>query len=155
MNKLIKSLYLSIILSGILYIVYYYFIPLENNYLIFIGIFIVLFSIIFFIQKIRGPKYSKQEVIERYNLPVKKEESLMISPKELVVENIADPMVLSNKEVIKKESLISKKNLKKSKEIPKQNVSYKNYANVFKSINQNLIDEKKIEKESEENSSEK
>jgi len=149
MNKLIKSLYLSIIFSGVIYIGYYLLVQ-ENNYLIFIGVFIILFSGIYLFKLKSAPKYTKKEVIEKFNLPVKEEEYLVVTPKEVLVETIESPSV-----VFKKESL-SKKALKKAKEIPKQNVSYKNYADVFKTINQNLINDKKLEneKDSEEKSSE-
>jgi len=149
MNKLIKSLYLSIIFSGIIYIVYYLLVE-KNNYLIFLGIFIILFSVIYLFKLKSAPKYTKKEVIEKFNLPVSPEESLVVTPKEVLVETIESPSIVFKKEYL------SKKSLKKAKDIPKQNVSYKNYAEVFKNINQNLINEKKLEneKDSEEKSSE-
>lgn len=134
MNKIVKSLYLSIIISGVIYLLLYYFsLFFINSVLLYFITLIFIFIIIFSYVSYKLPKYTKNEIIEKYNLPVKKEESLSVISKDLILENINNP-------VIKKESSIEKSDTKilKPKEIPKQNVNYRDYANVFKEANKSL-----------------
>ncbi len=172
MNKLIKSLYLSIIFSGIIYIILHYFSLLFiDALLLFVLLVVFLFLVFFSYFKITSPKYSKKEVIEKYNLPVEKEAILNTAPKytreeiiakytlpvsnqesvpsqtkeviiknEVVVENIEEPVIVPSKEIL----IIEKSVSKKPKDIPKQNLSYRNYAQVFRSINQSIHEDKKV-----------
>jgi len=131
MNKIIKSLYLSIIFSGLVYIVLnylnYFFI---NKFLLIILLLLISFTAIYTYFRYHSPKYTKEEVIEKFNLPVKKEESLVEVKHNLVVENINKPFIKSSSENKKLSSI--------KKDVPKQDLSHKNYAEVFKTINQNI-----------------
>jgi hypothetical protein len=97
-----------------------------------------------------APKYSREEIIAKYNLPVtketpllQKEEGISEDVKDVMVENISEPAIVNSKEILVKEKVSEKTIPKKPKEIPKQNLSYKNYAQVFRSINQTIQEDKK------------
>jgi ABC-type multidrug transport system fused ATPase/permease subunit len=142
MDKIIKSLFISIISSGIIYLILYYFNLVFINHFLLIGLLvIILFLIPYVYFRLNSPKYSKEEVIEKYNLPVKEEESLMVVDREIVEEEISKP-VISQEQINQKLKEIEKN--KKPKEIPKQNLNHRNYADVFKNINQTIQEKKEI-----------
>lgn len=142
MNKIIKSLFLSIILSGMVYLVIYYFNFFFINEFILVSLLIVIFFLIIYIYfRLTFPKYSKEEVIEKYNLPVKEEESLIVVDRDIIKEEISKPVIFQEKINPKMKEI--EKN-KKPKEIPKQNLNHKNYADVFKNINQEIQEKKEI-----------
>lgn len=128
-----------------------------------VSLFLLFFIIFYVYFKINSPKYSAKEIFDKYSIPAKKTDEIERAPEYTKEEK----QILDSSPKYSREEIIQKYNLqvktendvvlqntvlksqvspsitiKKPKEIPKQNVSHKNYANVFKTINQDIQENK-------------
>ncbi len=150
MNKFIKSLYLSIIISGVLYLLLYYFsLVFINPAILVLGLVIVFYGLLVIYFKYTNIRYTSKEIASKYNISVEENVvSTTIQDQSLLKPVNDKPAVPFPKELIQTHNSIVLEEIntpvvKKPKVIPKQNVNYRNYAEVFKTINK-TIQKKKL-----------
>jgi hypothetical protein len=157
MNKFIKSLYLSIIISGVVYLLLYYFsLVFINPAILVLGLVIVFYGLLVIYFKYTNIRYTSKEIASKYNISAEENVVPTTIQDQSLLKPVNDkPAVPFPKELIQTHNSIVLEEIhtpvkvtpvvKKPKVIPKQNVNYRNYAEVFKTINK-TIQKKNIEK---------
>jgi Ca2+/Na+ antiporter len=116
MKEIFKSIYLSIIFTGILFFIMFYFKLNAINYHLSV---IIIFLVLFILFLVYFKKTNKNKTIE---LPIEEKESSLIDDKSLL-------------KPVDETKIVPFKNKEEKKEVSKPS---KNYENIFRNINREI-----------------